>query len=247
MVSKKTTRQKKVSKKSSVIEKKQDLSDNGTKIKTEKKEPSLKNDKLLLISILIIIGCILALILLPKIINNGSEDKIESVEYNGFVFEKYGSVWVTNVQIKDYVRGWDKLYEIYFHYTPQEVEYIPSLQNSNNDSTAPNLIMDANLIYITTDPNYPASVILGGVEISKILGNIYKKQVKSALTKPDNRTNAPVKTCDDIGPGIRIIHLKLGNETRIYSDNGCVVVEGVTPLDVVKASEKLTFELLKIM
>ncbi len=223
--------------------------DNKKNIKKEQeeKQPSLRNDKVLIISILVIVGCILALILIPKLTNQNSENQIETVVYNGFTFEKYGDVWVTEVQVRDWARGWDKPYEIYFHYTPQEVEYIPSMQNSRNQSSTPNLFMDSRLVYITTDPKYPGSVVLGGVEIAKILGVIYEKEVKSALTKPDNRTNAPVKTCDDIGPGIRIINLKLGNSTRIYSDHGCVVVEGETPVDILKASERLAFEMLKIM
>lgn len=213
--------------------------------KEKTKEPSLKNDKILLVSILVIVVCILALILLPKLTDTNTE--IETETYNGFVFEKYGEFWVTLLQVRSATNNEIRPYEVFFHYTPQEVEYIPSMQNSRNDSITPELFMDAKLIYITTDPKYPASVILGGVEISKILGNIYKKEVKSALTKPDNRTNAPVKTCEDIGPDIRIIHLKLGNETKIYSNNGCIVVEGQTPIDIIKASERLSFEILKIM
>ena len=218
-----------------------------TKEEKTTKKPNLKNDKLLLIPIGVIIACVLALILLPKFVNNNDPDEIETVTYKGFVFEKYGNAWVTQLQVQDWLQGWDKPYEISFHYTPYEVEYIPSIVNSRNESSAPDLIMSAQRIYITTDPKYPASVVLGGVEIAKILGNVYEKDVKSALTKEDNRTNAPVRTCQDIGPMIRVIELRLGNETKIFSENGCIVVQGVTPLDTIKASERLTFELLKIM
>jgi len=173
--------------------------------------------------------------------------QIEVKTYNEFVFEKIGNVWITTIRMSDWLKGENRDYQILFHYTPDEVEQIPTMKNVRNESVTPNLFLDARLIYITTDPEYPAEVVLSGVEIAKIIGQVYQKQVKSAITRPDNRTEAPVVTCDDLATAVRIIDLRLGNETKIFSDHGCIVVHGTDSGDLLKAAERLTYELLKIL
>lgn len=214
--------------------------------KIDKKDQSLKNDKMLLISVLVIIACLIALLFAPKLIGP-KESEIETASYNGFLFEKHGNIWVTEIMVTDSFRGEERPYEIYFHYTPDQVEDIRTITNSRNQTSAPDILNEGSKIYITTDPDYPASVVLGGVEISKILGNIFQREVKSALTRKDNSTDAPVVTCEAIGPGVRVIELRLGNETHIKSESGCIIVQGESPVEVVRASERLAFELLGII
>ena len=205
-------------------------------------------DQSLLIGIIILIiifGTVIFLIYNKT--NNPKEDEITVVEYNGFIFEKHGNFWVTLLTIEDQFDGWKRDYEFTFHYNPFEVEHIETMKNSRNETVTPNLFLNVQTIYLTTDPEYPAGVILGAVEIAKVLGNIYEKEVKSATTRPDNRTDAPVITCEDIGPDQRVIQLILGNSTRIYNNKGCIIVEGTNTINVVKASERLAFEMLRIL
>ncbi len=214
--------------------------------KKQEQKNDLKKDSALLIGIFVVIT-VFGLVLFSMTTTKNPVPEIETVEYGGFIFEKQGPVWVTLLTVEDRVFEDPKHYEVFFHYTPYEVEHIETMRNSWNRSITPNLFMDARKIYITTDPGYPSGVILGAVEIAKILGKIYSKNVEAAITRPYNTTDAPVITCDDIGPNVRVIHLNLGNSTRIYSNHGCIVVEGTNTEEVNMASERLAFEMLNIL
>ena len=221
--------------------------------KTVKKEPNkkqekqdLKKDKNLLIGIFIIIT-VFGVVLFSMTSSKDPVQEIESIDYNGFIFEKQGNIWVTLITLQDKLSGKERNYEVFFHYTPYEVEHIETMKNSRNQTVTPDLFMNARKIYITTDPDYPAGVVLGAVEIAKIMGKIFEKDVKAAIIRPHNRTDAPVITCDDIGPATKVIHINLGNSTRIYSNHGCIVVEGISTEEVNKASERLAFEMLNIL
>jgi len=214
--------------------------------KSEKKD--METDKILVYGFIILLLIFGAFIIGVRFIKVQEEaPQVEVKTYNGFVFEKYGNIWVTTIRMSDWLKGTERDYEILFHYTPDEVEHIPTIKNVRNESVTPNLFLDARKIYITTDPEYPAEVVLSGVEIAKIIGQVYEKQVKAAVTRPDNRTEAPVITCDDLANLVRVIDLRLGNETKIFSEHGCIVVQGTDPGELLKAAERLTFELLKIL
>ncbi len=218
-----------------------------TKKKSEKKK-DMDKDKVLVYGLIILLLIFGAFIIGVRFIKVQEEaPQVEVKTYNGFVFEKYGNIWVTTIRMSDWLKGTERDYEILFHYTPDEVEHIPTIKNVRNESISPNLFLDARKIYITTDPEYPAEVVLSGVEIAKIIGQVYEKQVKAAVTRPDNRTEAPVITCDDLANLVRVIELRLGNETKIFSEHGCIVVQGTDPGELLKAAERLTFELLKIL
>ena len=217
--------------------------------KTTENKSSGNKEKFIIFAI---IGIILAVSLFLFFLNidNGNNTPTNQTitkQYKGFAFTKENNFWYTQIEVTDRFKRTKKTFDFYVHYTPDEVENIPTMRNSNNESVSPNLLLNVQTVYITTDPEYPAEVVLGGVEIAKVIAQIYGKEVKSATTRPDNRTKAPVITCDDLSASQRIILLNLGNETKIYSDHGCIVVQGTNATEVVKASERLAYEMLKIL
>jgi hypothetical protein len=204
---------------------------------------SKKSDTILIIGIVLIIvvfGIILFALKNPK-------NTVEEINYSGYVFTKYGNVWETTVNVKNKVTGANSNYNILFHYNPLEVKDIPTLRDTRNQTVTPYLFMNVKRVYITTEPDYPASVVLGGVEIAKILSNVYNKDVKGAITRSTRNTTTPIITCDNLTDTQRVIYLKLGNTTGIYSQQGCIIVQGVNEVDLLKASERLSFEMLKIL
>jgi hypothetical protein len=165
-------------------------------------------------------------------------------EYNGFIFEKHDNIWLANIDIRSY----DGIlsYQILFHYTPDEVEHIPTIRDIKNTPIAPYMMMNKDRIYITTEPDYPAEVILSGVEIAKIAAQIYGKEVKGALTHGDSSIY-PIITCRNVNLSQSVVYLRLGNSTGIYDERGCVVVQGTNETELLKAAERLSFELLRIL
>ena len=208
-------------------------------------ESQTKNDMILIGSILGIIA-IFGLIMFFVSTAQTPASTVETRMFKGFTFQKHGDVWVTTLTVGDTETGLKRDFEIYFHYFPSEVEQIPSMKNSRNDTVTPELFINAKKVYITVDPDYPASTILGGVEIAKILAQVYGKEVKAAVTRKGT-TDAEVVTCDDIQENVRIISLRLGNSTKIFSEKGCIVVQGTNTVELLKASERLTFEMLKMI
>jgi hypothetical protein len=208
-------------------------------------DPQVKNDMILIGAILGIIA-IFGLIMFFVSTAQTPLDTVETRDFKGFTFQKHGDVWVTTLTVGDRDTGAKRDFEIYFHYFPTDVDHIPSMKNSRNETITPELFVNAKKVYITVDPDYPASTILGGVEIAKILAQVYGKEVKAAVTRTGT-TDAEVVTCEDTREGVRIINLRLGNSTRIYSEKGCVVVQGTDTVELLKASERLTFEMLKML
>jgi hypothetical protein len=205
------------------------------------------NDKVLIISLLAIVVIFAGILLFMR---NSKEAPIkeEVIKYGEYVFSQKGDLWYTQLSIKDKFKGWDRQYNLYFHYNPLQVEDIPTVENSNGEASSPKiLIIGARKVFITMDPQYPASVVLSGVEVAKILGQVYEMDVKAAVTRYTNKTDAPVITCNSYGNGTRVVELRLSNETAIREEGGCIVVKGTDPQELLMASSRLAFELLKIL
>ncbi len=216
---------------------------------------STNKDKLLIIGIIgivIIFGSIVAWMKLsPK------EENLKPVDvknFKGFVFERYADskFWETKLTVNNRNTGKTESYKILFHYAPDEVNHIFSVEDEENISITPYIFYNTKTIYITTEPDYPAAVVLSGVEIAKILAIIAKTYTRQiiidpATTKPVNNSIYPVITCNDLNVTTKVVYLKLGNSTGIYNKKGCVVVQGTDATQLLKASEKLAFELLGIL
>ncbi len=145
--------------------------------------------------------------------------------------------------IKIYFPNDPKPYLIYLRYGPREVSDIKL------DGQIKKKIADDKLVYITIDPeeNLTGKTVVGALEITKFLANrmFYNIPVKSALTKKHG--NKDVKTCADATDKESIIWLKLGNETKVYSSNNCIIVQGINEEEIIRASDRLCLHLLGIM
>jgi hypothetical protein len=223
------------------------------KISEKVQKEGLGRDKILIIAVVIIALVFFGLytVLKNQVKNLENQPNVNIKSYNGFLFEKIDNIWTTKISISNKFTNNSESYSIMFHYTPDEVENVTTQKDIRNQSTTPNLFLNVPLVYITTEPNYPGAVVLGGVEISKVMGIVSKTyntrmSIKSALTKPGNYS-FPIATCDNITISQRVIYLKLGNETKIDFSNGCVIVEGTDEKELLRASERLAFEILRIL
>ena len=70
---------------------------------------------------------------------------------------------------------------------------------------------------------------------------------KGALTEDSDNGAVPKITCSDATYEEKVIHLKLSEETKISSENNCIVIEGETEYDLIRASDKLVLQLLEIL
>ncbi|MDD5086908.1 MAG: hypothetical protein PHV16_04095 [Candidatus Nanoarchaeia archaeon] len=200
-------------------------------------ENSSGSGKFLIIAVIAIVGLTILFFSIrylyqPKPIEN-------NYEYNGFTFTKiegYG-VWFTEIQKQD------KNFRVSMRYSPMEVEDIPI------DRTAYQVILNSNELYLTVPNNLSSIAVLALAEVGRITGTQYgilDIPSTGALTHSKG-DETPVKNCEDAVGGTGIILFNLGNYTRVYLEGKCVIVEGETDWDIVRAADRLTFGLLGIM
>src|SRR3989344_2594678 len=110
-----------------------------------------------------------------------------------------------------------------------------------------------NLIYITQDPKLveesQRDSIVASLEIMKVVGDysfgVYKIPIQMAYTSKGS-TNLPIITCKDTDNGKGVILLKYGGANRIYSEEGCVILEATTSEDIIKVADRLVLDLLGV-
>ncbi len=210
-----------------------------------------KDDKKLNILILSLIGALLLFALLIYVNNK-----------TGFIFKpKYVSYSYSNGQDKFDVwkvreqkyEGWQIKFYIGNDQTPYilDLRYDPlSLENIDIDRNIVNVVSDDKQIFITWDPGrgYTVTTTMAVLELVKVLPNskLFHIATNTSFTEPyKNRT---VKTCKDATKDSSVIYFKLANETRISLENDfCIVIEGKTEEDFVKAADRFDLFLLGIM
>jgi hypothetical protein len=135
---------------------------------------------------------------------------------------------------------------------PEELEPIYLEEGINNK------ILNKKKVYITQDPDLDkltngrasisyfiiARVIYGDDSVSKFTG--YRIPVDGAFTRESNNSNASIINCEDVSENLGVILFKLGDETKIYSENDCVILEAKNPQDLRRVAIKLTYSLIGV-
>ncbi len=158
-------------------------------------------------------------------------DSEEQLKYKDKTFTKQQNLWVTEIN------GQKKA----FYYFPSQVEDIPA------DSDAISVIKNAPMLYMTYDPNQTAVDYISQAifdldeEFSSL--NIYS--VKALAT--ENEFGLPVVGCGNATASIPVVYFKQGNQTGVFLNNSCIVVEANTGLDFLRAKDRITYSLAGVM
>jgi len=163
-------------------------------------------------------------------------------EVQQFVDPNTGSV---NYKIKMYVTNSAMNQEAVYvntRYEPSQVENI-ILEGDVKES-----IIGKKQIYLTINPGegLTGKTTIALLEFDKFVDNKYffNIPVNSAVTKEFD--GWLVKTCEDVDKDTSIVWFKLGDETKIYEEDGCVVVQGITEEDLIMLADGLVFKLLRV-
>lgn len=167
-------------------------------------------------------------------------DRAEQDIYNNFVFTRSGPFWRTEVQIGN------QPYSIEFRHHPRDVD------NISLDPEAIGLLLSKpDVVIITLDPEADNRLVIAGVEISKLTGTrnaILNISTRSALTRPPAEdAEAFVVTCDQASENVSVIWLREGERTRVAQERNCILIEGASPTDVIRAADRLAYGLLGII
>jgi len=208
---------------------------NSSKQNEKKEKTNKSSSKNLTILFIIILGLIILFFSIKYFYHPITNE--ESYVYNGFKFTRVSNLWLTEVQ-KD-----NTLFRITTRYRPRDIEDVlfePEVSKK---------IINSNGIYLTVPPNLTSVAVLAMAEVGRIVGtryNILNIPSEVALTVPNDK-GAIVKTCEDAVNGVSVIFFRRGNSTAVYSDKNCIIVQGEDDWEIVRAADRLTFDLLGIM
>ncbi len=203
-----------------------------------KKKELIKNDWFILIIPVVIIVVLIAAVFGVKYFYKPKE-KIQTINFNGFIFTNESGIWKTQMQMQD------KLYDLMFKYNPYDVENITINYRLNKFSE---LTAERRYMYITFDPEDDnlAYIALAAADLTRALTRVYGIKPVAACTKniTDACSDVPIKTCETTSmPVIYIDDNPIQNIT--YKAN-CLTIQGEKD-DLLKAVQRVLFDWYKIM
>ena len=223
--------------------------------KEDAKEVKLKSDRTIIIGAIVIVLLFASIIFAAKFLNQerpetidemhelnfkGKLKKDEGYLYDGiYSFVKFDGLWYAQLVSPKGTR----LYNIQFRYGPRDVEKIKI-----DGSLDTNLINNATEYYVTFNPtgqNF-SSVALAIGDFNTHMTNIFFKQPIAACDKNETLAcaNRPIITCDNTDK--LVLYVKEANNSGVYFDDNCIVVEG-NGFDLVKGVDRVLYDLYEII
>src|SRR3989344_1255223 len=165
-----------------------------------------------------------------------------------FNFHKLEVSGITFYHISAFFDGTEYLYGFRNHPSDLEDIYL-----ENNVYNKLNKDKENDVIYVTRDSTLGdvtggrstlaisafEQILTGRESIYQFsnLSNVYTTNVSASL---------PVITCEDVNEISSVIYVKIGQESKIYSQNGCIIIEGKGTEDLIRVSEKFAYHLLGV-
>ncbi len=125
-----------------------------------------------------------------------------------------------------------------------------SLEDIIVDGAVNTRIINDDIVYVTINPNanLTSKTTIAALEIDKIIDNdyLYGITVSSAMTLP-NDYGYPEVSCYDGTDSQTVIFLTLGDETKVYTDEYCIIIVGTDEDNLIRATDRFIYQLLGIM
>ena len=134
---------------------------------------------------------------------------------------------------------------------PKSVETIP-VQDGVTEKILSYRDSDSKL-YLTVDPGVDQKLVIAAFELSGVLGSgsqgVFKIPVRGAISASEstNETAVPLITCEDANETVGVIYFRESETNQVVLDNGCVMIEGNTPDNVIATTDKLIYSLLGVI
>ncbi len=199
----------------------------------------MKKSERQLAIILIIMGILLLSLFFGIIYYKKAYEKA-FFTYNGFNFKMIKNGY----QVSIYINEQKTPNTIILRSDPRDIEDIPV------DPLA-YLLPKKEQIFTTINPydNLTGVTTIAVLELDKIIDNpfLYRIPLNASFTLPYGNGEIEVKTCDDADEKTAVIWFRLEDETRVYEDDGCLIVAGVEEGDLIRAADRIIYTILGIM
>lgn len=181
-----------------------------------------KNTKAKFFSIFIVV--IMTASVLGFFIGGGRSGE-QSIEYNGYNFVRKDNGWMVLLNNR----------QLYFDYYPEQVSDIEVSKEIIDK-------FDTLEIDITNNANTtsPESIALAQYMIKQNIESTTNTYIRQGLTG-ENDFSLPIITCDDATQAVPVLYFKESNETKIYAENNCVMVEARTEIDFLRIKDRLLY------
>ena len=154
---------------------------------------------------------------------------------------KYGEFEITRVKEGGY-EGYST--KVYINESPA-----PTYMNTRHDPQSledikigngvrENLLTKKELFLYIEDKNLKGFTTVAGLEFNNLMERFYSIPVKYE----DNKYS-----CNNANETIGVVKLQLGDETKVFIEDNCVILQGKTEQDLVRTADRIMFFLLGIM
>jgi hypothetical protein len=98
----------------------------------------------------------------------------------------------------------------------------------------------------TMEPTLSANAVIAAQETSKLCKTLKLPIVFGVTNDPEGKAEN-VFDCANATNLTRVIKMELGNDTKVFSNDNCIIVRGDNYDSMIKASDKLVVEWLKLI
>lgn len=164
------------------------------------------------------------------------KDKNE-YNYNDFKLQKTPTGWVT------WAYKGNQPYLLQLRHDPR------TLENISIDQNIREIVLSKPTLATTVDKNLTSRAVLGAIDIANILGRrlgLYGIQVMGATTEFANNQTYVID-CTDVQENLNVAVLKLGEETKVYLEDDCIILQGETEEDINRAADRFVYHILEVM
>lgn len=182
--------------------------------------------------------------------------------FKGKTLPKDSFIYKNGDQEYEVTRVQDQLsvnYDLKIFVGKSQIPYIVTVRHDPNDlqkipvdNGIRKKIWDAKEVFLTINPNLnlTGKTTIAALEIDKFFDNKYflNKPTKSAFTEIYAKdANHTIKTCKDAANSTAVVWLRTGAETKVFTEEGCVVVQGIDEDNMIRAADRLALYSIGIM
>lgn len=155
----------------------------------------------------------------------------DTLKYNNFKFNKINNRWVTKINGK----------ETYFEYSPKQLESMSVPADLKKILDVDNAYMS---FEVTRNLQYIDLIRLSFITSMEDNFNI---SILSGTTNKTDSYDFPIINCENATEEMPVIKFVKGNETKIYSEENCIIAEAQTESDFLAVSDRILYSLFGVI
>jgi len=154
------------------------------------------------------------------------------LKYNDLTFTRKNEFWTININKK----------EALFNYFPTDVDDIkinPEIINKIRNTLEVDFTSDFN-------STFKEEIAFAQYQLAQMLQIHFNIYLREGFTS-ENEYNFPVIVCKDTTKIVPVFYFKESNQTNIYIENDCIIMEFKDSRDIIKIKDRFLYDLFGII